>query len=138
MASLEKEVESGLLNLVNSVTGINFYNNERKDNRIIPYLSSKVELDAEMLGNFTGIFKLKGTLVYTQKADKISRTGFDQKFQDIVALLYQDPPISNVLTNLTNVTVYDVKINQGKTNINSRNRAWENSIDLEIIATFKK
>jgi hypothetical protein len=138
MASLEKELENGLLGLMSPISGVNLYNSERKENRIIPYLSIKVSIDSELLGVFTGVFKCTGNFQYVQKADGVSRADFDSKFQEIVNQLYQDPPVTQTLTGNTNVTVYDLKINQNQPSINSMKRHWENSIDMEIIATFSK
>jgi len=138
MASIEREVEKGLLNAVSGVTGVNAYTSERSTSRLLPSLVAQAQIGTELLGPFTGLFSVPATLTYTARADSISRTAFDAKFQSIVAELYRSPDLPSYMTNVTSVTIYQAKMTSESPQIIARNRTWAKSISLDINATAKK
>ena len=95
MASIEREVEKGLLNAVSGVTGVNPYTSERGSPRTLPSLVAQAQIGGELLGPFTGLFNVPATITYTARADGNTRQAFDQKFQSIVAELYRDPDLAS-------------------------------------------
>lgn len=138
MASVEREVEKGLLNAVSGVTGLNRYTSERESPRLLPSLVAQARIGNELLGPFTGVFNVPATLTYTAKADTTTRTAFDAKFQSIVAQLYRDPDLPSYMTNVTSATIYQAKITSESPEIISRNRTWAKTISLDINATAIK
>lgn len=138
MASIEREVEKGLLNAVSGVTGLNTYTSERENPRLLPSLVAQTRIGTELLGPFTGVFSLPSTLTYTARADTTTRTAFDAKFQSIVSELYRDPDLPSYLTNVTSATFYLAKITGDSPEIVARNRTWSKTINLDINATAKK
>lgn len=138
MASIEREVEKGLLNVVSGITGVNQYTSERGSARTLPSLVAQSQIGSELLGAFTGVFNIPTTLTYTDRADTISRQAFDQKFQNIVDELYRNPDLPSYLTNATSCTIYLAKVTGESPQVISRNRTWARQITLEINATAKK
>lgn len=138
MASIEREVEKGLLNAVSGVTGVNPYTSERDSARLLPSLVAKSQLGNELLGNFTGVFAVPSTLTYTAKADSTSRAAFDAKFQSIVAELYRSPDLASYMTNVTSCTIYLAKVTGESPQIIARNRTWAREVTLDVNATAKK
>lgn len=138
MASIEREVEKGLLNAVSGVTGVNSYTSERGSPRLLPSLVAQAQIGTELLGPFTGVFNVPATLTYTARADGNTRTAFDTKFQSIVAELYRDPDLPSYMTNVTSVTIYQAKMTSESPQIIARNRTWAKTITLDINATAKK
>lgn len=138
MASIEREVEKGLLNAVSGVTGVNAYTSERESPRLLPHIVARATIGSELLGPFTGVFNVPSTLTYTARADTTTRSEFDAKFQSIVAELYRDPSLPSYMTNVTSVTIYQAKMTSESPEIISRNRTWSKTISLDINATAKK
>lgn len=138
MASIEREVEKGLLNAVSGVTGVNAYTSERSTARLLPSLVAQAQIGTELLGPFTGLFSVPATLTYTARADSISRTAFDAKFQSIMNQLYRDPDLSTYMTNATSISVYLAKVTSESPQIVARNRTWAKTITLDINATAKQ
>ena len=138
MASIEREVEKGLLNAVSGVAGFNPYTSERENPRLLPHLVARASIGPELLGPFTGVFSVPATLTYTARADSISRTAFDTKFQAIMAQLYRDPDLPTYMTNVTSCTIYLAKVTSESPEIVARNRTWAKTITLDINATAKK
>ena len=138
MASIEREVEKGLLNAVSGVTGVNPYTSERGVARTLPSLVAQSQIGSELLGNFTGVFAVPSTLTYTARADSSSRAAFDTKFQSIVAELYRSPDLASYMTNVTSCTVYLAKVTGESPSIIARNRTWAREVTLDVNATAKK
>lgn len=138
MASIEREVEKGLLNATSGVTGLNQYTSERSTARLLPSLVAQAQLGTELLGPFTGLFSIPATLTYTARADSTSRAAFDAKFQSIMAELYRSPDLPSYMTNVTSISVYLAKVTSESPQIISRNRTWAKTITLDINATAKQ
>lgn len=138
MASIEREVERGLLNAVSGVTGVNPYTSERDDPRLLPHVVARATIGSELLGPFTGVFNVPATLTYTAKADGNTRAAFDLKFQSLVAELYRSPDLPTYLTNVTSATFYLARMAGESPEIISRNRTWAKTITLDINVTAKK
>lgn len=138
MASIEREVERGLLNAVSGVTGLNAYTSERSTGRLLPNVVAQASIGSELLGPFTGVFSLSASLVYTARADSTSRADFDAKFQSLMAELYRDPDLPTYLTSATSCTIYLANVTNESPQIIARNRTWAKTITLDINATAKK
>lgn len=138
MASIEREVERGLLNAVSGVTGVNPYTSERGSQRTLPSLVAQAQIGSELLGSFTGVFNMPATLTYTARADSTSRANFDSKFQEIMNELYRNPDLPAYMTNATSISVYLASVSSESPDVISRNRTWSKTITLDINATAKK
>jgi hypothetical protein len=138
MASIEREVENGLLNAVSAISGLNKFTSERGTARTMPYVLAQASIANEQLGVFTGVFGLSASLTYVARADDTSRQAFDSKYQSLVDELYRNPDLPAYMTEATNITVYQAKITQEEPTINSNNRSWQKAITLDIVATAKK
>lgn len=138
MASIEREVESALLNAVSGANIPNTYTSERSTARLLPNLTAKASISNELLGPFTGVFTLSAILTYTSRADSTTRAGFDHEAQTIIQELYRTPSLPEEMTSSSNLTVYKASIvNEGGTII-STNRTWQREITMEVQATAKK
>jgi hypothetical protein len=138
MASIEREVEAGLLNAVSGVTGLNAYTSERGEPRLLPNVVALASIGSELIGPFTGVFNLTGSLTYSARADTTSRADFDSKFQELMNELYREPDLPTYLTNVTSCTFYLANVTADNPEIVSRNRTWAKTITLDINATAKK
>lgn len=138
MASIEREIEKGLLNATSGVSGVNQYTSERSAARLLPSLVAQSNLASEELGPFTGVFRASATLTYAARADTISRQAFDSKFQEIMGQLYRSPSLPTYMTNVTSITVYLANVLSESPEIISRNRTWAKTITLDISATAKQ
>ena len=138
MASIEREIENGLLNAVSAVTGLNAYTSERGDARLLPNMVAQAQIGSEVLGPFTGVFSVPATITYTARADSTTRVAFDAKFQDIMNQLYRAPDLPTYMTNVSSVSVYVAKVTSESPQIISQNRTWSKTITLDISATAKK
>jgi len=138
MASIEREVENGLLNAVSAISGLNKFTSERGTARTMPYVLAQASIANEQRGLFTGVFGLSASLTYVARADDTSRQAFDSKYQSLVDELYRNPDLPAYMTEATNITVYQAKITQEEPTINSNNRSWQKAITLDIVATAKK
>ena len=138
MASIEREVENALLNAISAVTGVNFYTSERGTARTLPNVVAKASIGSEQLGPFTGLFKTPTSLIYTARADTISRTEFDAKFQSIMAQLYRSPNLASYMTSNSNITCYVANVTAESPSVIATNRTWNSEITLDITATAKK
>jgi hypothetical protein len=138
MASIEREVENALLNAISAVTGVNFYTSERGTARTLPNVVAKASIGSEQLGPFTGLFKTPASLIYTTRADTISRTEFDAKFQSIMGQLYRSPDLASYMTTNSNITCYVANVTAESPSVIATNRTWNKEITLDITATAKK
>jgi hypothetical protein len=138
MASIEREVERGLLNAVSGIAGVNPYTSERGSPRTLPSLVVQAQIGSELLGPFTGVFSVPATITYTARADGNTKQLFDQKFQSIIAELYRDPDLASYMTNVTSCTIYVAKVAGESPEIISSNRTWAKTVTLNINATAKK
>lgn len=138
MASIEREVEKGLLNVVSGISGVNFYTSERSDKKLLPNLVAKAVIGEELLGPFTGVFKVPTTLTLSVRADTNSKTSFDSKYQSIVDEFYRSPELPSYLTNVTSCTIYLAKITSESPQVMARNRTWSKTINFEVNATASK
>lgn len=138
MASIEREVENGLINAVSGVTGINKFTSEKNTARTMPYIVAQASITNEQLGPFTGVFGLSASLTYVARADNTTRQDFDAKYQSLVNELYRNPNLANYMTEASNITIYQAKLIQEEPSIDSANRSWQKSISLDIVASAKK
>ena len=99
MASIEREVENALLNVVSGIGGVNFFTSERGTARTMPSVTVQAQIGSEELVPFSGVFKTPATLAFVARADTISRADFDAKFYDILEQLYRDPDLASYLTD---------------------------------------
>ena len=138
MASIEREVERGLINAISGVSGLNYYTSERESPRELPFVAVKAGIGSEELGPFTGVFRLGATITYRQRADAVTKGSFDSKFQEVVAQLYRSPSLAADMTSSTNITVYNAKVTNEIPEIISANRTWSRDVTLDIMASAKK
>jgi hypothetical protein len=57
MASIEREVENALLNVVSGIGGVNFFTSERGTARTMPSVTVQAQIGSEELVPFSGVFK---------------------------------------------------------------------------------
>jgi hypothetical protein len=138
MASIEREVENALLNVVSGVTGVNFFTSERGTARTIPSVTVQAQIGSEELVPFSGVFKTPATITYVARADTTARTAFDAKFYDILEQLYRSPDLASYLTSNSNITFYVAKVTGDSPAVISQNRTWSRAMTLDITATAKK
>jgi hypothetical protein len=137
MSSIEREVESALINAVSAANIPNVYTSEREGARLLPNLTAQAKIANELLVPFSGVFDLSATLTYTNRADSVSRAGFDHEFETIIQELYRDPNLATYMTNVSNLTIYKASINKEAASIVSINRTWSRNISLNVFATSK-
>jgi hypothetical protein len=137
MASIEREVENALLNVVSGVTGVNFFTSERGTARTIPSVTVQAQIGSEELVPFSGVFKTPTTITYVARADTTARADFDAKFYDILEQLYRSPDLANYLTDNSNITFYVAKVTGDTPAVISQNRTWSRAMTLDITATSK-
>ena len=138
MASIEREVENGLLSAINSATGLSYYTSERPSPRTLPFVSARATISNEQLGTFTGVFGVSAVVSYHQRADAVTRGSFDSTFQSIMGKFYTSPNLAGEMTSSTNITVYNAKVTGETPSIVARNRTWAKDITLDITASAKK
>jgi len=137
MASIEREVENALLNVVSGITGVNFFTSERGTARTMPSVTVQAQIGSEELVPFSGVFKTPATITYVARADTTARADFDAKFYDILEQLYRDPDLASYLTTNSNITFYVAKVTGDSPAVISQNRTWSRAMTLDIIATAK-
>ena len=84
MASIEREVENALLNVVSGIGGVNFFTSERGTGEDI---AKRHGSSTDWVGGacaFSGVFKTPATITYVARADTTARADFDAKFYDIL------------------------------------------------------
>lgn len=138
MASIEREVENALLNVVSGIPGINFFTSERGTARTMPSVTVQAELGGEELVPFSGVFKTPATITFVVRADTTSRIDFDAKFYDILEQLYRSPDLASYLTTNSNITFYVAKVMSDSPAVIGQNRTWSRAMTLDITATAKK
>jgi len=138
MASIEREVENALLNVVSGVTGVNFFTSERGTARTMPSVTVQAQIGSEELVPFSGVFKTPTTITYVARADTTARADFDAKFYDILEQLYRDPDLASYLTTNSNITFYVAKVTGDTPTVISQNRTWSRAMTLDITATAAK
>jgi hypothetical protein len=138
MASIEREVENALLNVVSGISGVNFYTSERELARTIPSITVQASIGGEELSPFSGVFKTPTSITYVARADTTARADFDAKFYDILEQLYRDPDLASYLTTNSNITFYVAKVTGDTPAVISQNRTWSRAMTLDITATAKK
>ena len=124
MASIEKEVENALLNVVSGVTGVNFFTSERGTARTMPSVTVQASISGEELVPFSGVFKTPASITYVARADTTARADFDAKFYDILEQLYRDPDLASYLTSNSNITFYVAKVTGDNPAVIGQNRTW--------------
>jgi hypothetical protein len=110
MASIEREVENALLNVVSGIGGVNFFTSERGTARTLPSVTVQAQIGSEELVPFSGVFKTPASITYVARADTTARADFDAKFYDILEQLYRDPDLASYLTDHSNITFYVAKV----------------------------
>jgi hypothetical protein len=137
MASIEKEVENALLNVVSGITGVNFFTSERGTARTMPSVTVQASISGEELVPFSGVFKTPASITYVARADTTARADFDAKFYDILEQLYRDPDLASYLTTNSNITFYVAKVTGDSPAVIGQNRTWSRAMTLDITATSK-
>jgi hypothetical protein len=135
MASIEREVENALLNVVSGIGGVNFFTSERGTARTLPSVTVQAQIGSEELVPFSGVFKTPATITYVARADTTARADFDAKFYDILEQLYRDPDLASYLTSNSNITFYVAKVTGDTPAVISQNRTWSRAMTLDITAT---
>jgi len=138
MASIEREVENALLNVVSGVTGVNFFTSERGTARTMPSVTVQASISGEELVPFSGVFKTPASITYVARADTTARADFDAKFYDILEQLYRDPDLASYLTDHSNITFFVAKVTGDNPAVIGQNRTWSRAMTLDITATAKK
>jgi hypothetical protein len=137
MASIEREVENALLNVVSGVTGVNFFTSERGTARTMPSVTVQAAISGEELVPFSGVFKTPASITYVARADTTARADFDAKFYDILEQLYRSPDLASYLTTNSNITFYVAKVTGDSPAVIGQNRTWSRAMTLDITATSK-
>lgn len=135
MASIEREVENALLNVVSGIGGVNFFTSERGTARTMPSVTVQAQIGSEELVPFSGVFKTPATITYVARADTTARADFDAKFYDILEQLYRSPDLASYLTDNSNITFYVAKVTGDTPAVISQNRTWSRAMTLDITAT---
>jgi hypothetical protein len=138
MASIEREVENALLNVVSGITGVNFFTSERGTARTMPSVTVQASISGEELVPFSGVFKTPASITYVARADTTARAAFDAKFYDILEQLYRSPDLASYLTTNSNITFYVAKVTGDNPAVIGQNRTWSRAMTLDITATAKK
>jgi len=138
MASIEREVENALLNVVSGITGVNFFTSERGTARTMPSVTVQAQISGEEVMPFSGVFRTPASITYVARADTTARADFDSKFTDILEQLYRSPDLASYLTDHSNITFYVAKVTDDSPAINGQNRTWSRAMTLDIMATAKK
>jgi hypothetical protein len=138
MASIEREVENALLNVVSGITGVNFFTSERGTARTMPSVTVQAQIIGEEVMPFSGVFRTPASITYVARADTTARADFDAKFYDILEQLYRDPDLASYLTTNSNITFYVAKVTDDALSVTSQNRTWSRAMTLDIIATARK
>jgi len=139
--SIEAEVETQILNAITTagVTGVSLYAGDRNAPRTLPYIYADVEITAERLQQFTGIFACSALVRYTARADTSSKQNFDNKFQQILQAFYTEPNIASQMTSAsTSVTFYIANVRQVNPIVTSPTRTWSREIVLDLEVTSKE
>jgi hypothetical protein len=137
MASIEREVENALLNVVSGITGVNFFTSERGTARTMPSVTVQAQIGSEELVPFSGVFKTPATITYVARADTTARTAFDAKFYDILEQLYRSPDLASYLTDHSNIKFYVAKVTGDSPAVIGQNRTWSRAMTIDITATSK-
>jgi hypothetical protein len=138
MASIEREVENALLNVVSGITGVNFFTSERGTARTMPSVTVQAQIGSEEIIPFSGVFKTPASITYVARADTTARADFDAKFYDILEQLYRDPDLASYLTDHSNLTFYVAKVTGDSPAVIGQNRTWSRAMTLDITATARK
>jgi hypothetical protein len=138
MASIEREVENALLNVVSGIGGVNFFTSERGTARTCRASRFKHRSGQRSLCLFRACSKPPPPLTYVARADTTARADFDAKFYDILEQLYRDPDLASYLTDHSNITFYVAKVTGDTPAVISQNRTWSRAMTLDITATAKK
>jgi len=137
MASIEREVENALLNVVSGITGVNFFTSERGTARTMPSVTVQASISGEELVPFSGVFKTPASITYVARADTTARADFDGKFYDILEQLYRSPDLASYLTDNSNIKFYVAKVTGDSPAVIGQNRTWSRAMTLDITATAK-
>jgi hypothetical protein len=137
MASIEKEVEYALINVVSGIGGVNFFTSESDLSRTLPSVTVQTQIGSEEIVPFSGVFKTPTTITYVARADTTARADFDAKFYDILEQLYRSPDLASYLTDHSNLTFYVAKVTGDSPSVISQNRTWSRAMTLDITATSK-
>jgi hypothetical protein len=138
--SIERETENQIINAItaNGVSGVNLYTSERSSDRLLPFLAVFAKIDSEELAPFTGIFSMTATMSYTARADTISSSDFDNKFESILQSFYTLPNIASQMTTASSeVQFYFANVRSVLPRVQSPKRTWTREIIVDITATSK-
>lgn len=138
MNSIQYYVEDAIEGLFSSINGINIYKTNRVGSRLFPYITIETEINEQMLGSYTGLYKLNATLNYSDTSVKITESQFDASYSDIFNILYNNTAtLAQKLQNYTTtIQFYTANIVNQTPTIKSSHRAWQKSLKLNIIATY--
>lgn len=139
--SIERDIENQIITAITTggVIDINLYTSERSSPRLLPFASVIASLEREELQQFTGIFTGQATITYTARADTISGSSFDEKFNAIVECFYTDPDIAQQMTTASpNLKFYIGEITKSSPRIVASNRTWAKDIVINLTVTSKE
>lgn len=135
--TISYRVEDAVAGLLNSVTGLNVYPSNRVGARLFPYATIKADVNAQMLGNYTGVYDLNVEVNYSDTASKITQEEFDGQYCNIFESFYSETP--NLATKLNNINnnlfAYMARITSQSPTIRTPKRAWQRGLTLNVYAT---
>lgn len=138
--SIERETEDQIINAItaNGVTGVNLYTSERPSERLLPFCFVSAKINSEQIAPFTGIFAMSATISYTARADTISGTNFDDKFESILQSFYTLPNLASQMTTASqDVEFYIANVRNILPRVQASRRTWTREILMDITATSK-
>lgn len=135
--SIQYLIEDAVEGLLDSVAGLNVYTANRTGNRLFPYVTIQASINAQLLGNYTGVYDLSVSVNYSDTAVKTTQEDFDSEYCNIFEAFYSETPTLNakIQAELTSGTSYMARIVSQSPTIRTDKRAWQRGLTLNIFAT---
>lgn len=136
--SCQYEVEDAIADLLASVSGLNVYTTNRTGRRLFPYATISASINAQLLGNYTGVYDLSVAVNYSDTSAKISQEDFDAKYCQIFEAFYEETPTLafKIQDKILNTKVYMARILSQSPTIRTDKRAWQRGLTINVFATL--
>lgn len=139
-SSIERLTENSVISLLNSVTGVNFYNGDRQgdiahyDAGNVGVLIVSAKTTGKELTPASGVYPLDVELKYQSKIHDHTMDEINDTFQAIRQQLYYDSSLGSRVTT-TGLTCFGGTIEQGEEEVDDENKIFRKTINLKLWVT---
>lgn len=135
--SAEYKVEQSLVQLFNSITGLNVYTTNTTGSRLFPSVVISSRAREQLVSPYSGVFDVFTEIQYSQTSARYTASEFDDEYLNVFGSLYsQSPELTAKMQDVSSgILFYMCRISEQTPTILDNKKAWKRTIGITSYVT---